>query len=151
MPNKPQSKPRKSRAPRRRGQGDVEETPDDIVKRIDAEIAEEEQARVAKRRAAGQRWAPIMEPLFWMAILAAALGNCAGNKLPQGQFGLSALAAALAFVAAYGIHRASAVVERFPVRWFGRQGMVNGVSFSIGLGLFCVAMMGYAIYREYFA
>jgi len=152
MASRPQSnqqnKPRKNRASRRRAQSEFDDTPDGIVKRIDAEIAAEAQEREAKRRASGHRWAPIMEPVFWLAMLAAALMVCSGFKLPQGLFGLSALSAALCFIAAYAVNRAGAVVERFPVRWFGRAGLVNGTSFSIAVGLLSVGLMAFALHRE---
>ena len=126
-----------------------EDSPEGIVQRIDAEIEAEEQDRVARRRKSGQFWAPIMEPLFWLAIVAAAFVVCAAIKLPQGLFGLSALSMVLSFVSAYAVYRSGAVVDRFPVRWFGRSGLINGVSFSIALGLVCAAVMVYAIQREY--
>jgi hypothetical protein len=144
------NKARKPRAAKRRQAPEqFDDTPDGVVKRIDAEIEAEEQERVAKRRASGQRWAPIVEPLFWLALLATSLTVCAGFKLPQGLFGLSALSAVLSFVSAYGVHRAGAVSERFPVRWFGRSGLVNGVSVSIAIGLACLGVMAYALQREY--
>jgi len=140
------NKARKSRqAKRRQAQEEFDDTPEGIVQRIDAEIEAEEQERVAKRRASGQRWAPIMEPLFWLAILSATLVICAALKLPEGLFGLSALSAVLSFVAAYAVHRAGAVVDRFPVR----SGLINGVSISIAVGLICVGVMVYALQREF--
>jgi hypothetical protein len=147
------NKVRKSRAAkqRRRAPEEFDEsTPEGIVQRIDAEIEAEEQQRVAGRRASGQRWAPIMESLFLLAVLAAAFVVCAAIKLPEGLFGLSALSMVLSFLSAYAIRRAGAVTDRFPVRWFGRPGLINGVSVSIALGLVCTAVMVYAIQREYF-
>lgn len=149
------NKARKSRtgrtAKRRKAPEDIDDTtPEGLVQRIDAEIEAEEQQRVARRRASGQRWAPIMESLFWLAILAAAFVVCAAIKLPQGLFGLSALSMVLSFLSAYAIRRSGAVTDRFPVRWFGRPGLINGVSVSIALGLVCAAVMIYAIRREYF-
>lgn len=148
------NKVRKSRlAKRREAKAPAEfdeSTPEGVVQRIDAEIEAEEQQRVANRRASGQRWAPIMESLFWLAILAAAFVVCAAIKLPAGLFGLSALSTVLSFLSAYAIRRGGAVTDRFPVRWFGRPGLINGVSVSIALGLVCAAVMGFAIQREYF-
>lgn len=144
------NKTRKARpAKRRQAPEEFDDTPEGIVQRIDAEIEAEEQVRVATRRASGHFWAPIMEPLFWLAMLSTTLVICAGIKLPQGLFGLSALSAVLSFVAAYAVQRASAVVDRFPVRWFGRSNLINGVSFSIAVGLVCAAVMVYALQRQY--
>jgi hypothetical protein len=140
------NKARKPRAAKRHRAPEVfDDSPEGIVQRIDAEIEAEEQERVARRRRSGQRWAPIMEPLFWLAMLSAALMACAGFKLPQGLFGLSALSAVLSFVSAYAVHRAGAVANRFPVR----RGLINGVSISIAVGLACVGVMFFALQREY--
>lgn len=145
------NKARKARPSKRREaqQEEFDDSPEGLVKRIDAEIEAEEQERVAKRRTSGQRWAPIVEPLFWLAIVALAFVVCAAIKLPQGLFGLSALSAILSFVSAYGIHRAGAVSTRFPVRWFGRPGLINGVSVSVAVGLACCAVMVFALQRQY--
>ena len=141
------NKARKQRAPKRRRSPEVfDDSPDGIVKRIDAEIESEEQEREARRRASGQRWAPIMEPLFWLAMLSAVLTICAGFKLPQGLFGLSALSAVLSFVSAYAVHRSAAVAARFPVR----SGLINGVSISIAGGRISLGVMILAVQREYF-
>jgi hypothetical protein len=157
MVNKPRrSGPRRS-GPRRSGprqsqkrrQGDIEETLDDVVAGIEAEIEAEESERLAALRASGHRWAPRMESLFWLAMLATALMVCSVNKLPQGVLGMSALSASLNFVAAYAIHRGKVVDgDRFPVAWLGRSGPVNGFSFCLGVGLFSVGMMAFAVYRE---
>jgi hypothetical protein len=138
----------KSRKARRE---EFDDTPEGVAARIEAEIEAEEQERVAKRRASGHRWAPFIEPLFWLAMLFTALMLCSARKLPQGVIGLSAVSAALSFVAAYAIHRASAVVQRFPVRWFGRRGTVTGTLFCIGVGLLCVVVLGFAIREQFFA
>jgi hypothetical protein len=148
-PNKARkSRPASRSSQRRKAPEEFDDTPQGLVQRIDAEIEAEEQERVARRRKSGQFWAPIMEPLFWLAVLASVFVVCAAIKLPEGLFGLSALSTVLSFVSAYAVHRAGAVVDRFPVRWFGRAGLINGVSFSIALGLVCGAVMVYAI-REY--
>jgi hypothetical protein len=127
-----------------------DDTPEGVAARIEAEIEAEEQARIARRRASGQRWAPVIESLFWMAIFFTALTLCAWGKLPQGRAALSAVAAGLSFVAAYGIHRASVVVQRFPVKWFGR-GVLTGTLFCIGLGVLGLGMLGFAIHQQFFA
>jgi hypothetical protein len=145
------NKARKSRpAKKRQAPVEFDDSPEGIVQRIDAEIEAEEQDRVAKRRASGQRWAPIVEAIFWLSILGVAFVICAAVKLRQGLFGLSALTAVVSFVSAYGIYRAGAVTDRFPVRWFSRSGLINGVSVSVALGLASVGVMIYAIRLEYF-
>ena len=146
------NKARKSRPSKQRKAApeEFDDSPEGVVQRIDAEIEAEEQDRVARRRALGQRWAPIIEPIFWLSIVAAAFVICAAVKLRQGLFGLSALTAGLSFLSAYGIYRARAVVDRFPVRWFGRSSLINGVSMSVALGLASLGVMVYAIRVEYF-
>lgn len=146
------NKARKSRPPKRRQAApeEFDDSPEGVVKRIDAEIEAEEQERVARRRTLGQRWSPIMEPIFWLSIVAAAFVICAAIKLREGLFGLSALTAGLSFLSAYGIYRARAVTDRFPVWWFGRSSLINGVSVSVALALVSLAVMIYAIRIEYF-
>ncbi|HZM81891.1 MAG TPA: hypothetical protein VFC19_39730 [Candidatus Limnocylindrales bacterium] len=144
------NKARKSRsAKRRQAPVEFDDSPEGIVRRIDSEIEAEEQEREAKRRTSGQRWAPIVESLFWLSILAIAFIVCAAIKLRQGLFGLSALAMTLSFVSAYGIYRARAVSDRFPVRWFRRFPLINGVSVSVALGLACLGVVVYAVRTEY--
>lgn len=145
MANKPRratQTPPKNRKARRARKAQFDDTPDGVAARIEAEILAEEGERAEKRRASGNWWAPIVEPVFAMGILAAIFVICAWYKLPQGIIGMSAVAALINFVAAYGINRARVVGKRFPAR-------VSGVVTAIVVGLACASAGAYAAYERF--
>lgn len=113
---------------------------------IEQEIPEEERRLWEQERRVCCKWARRMGPLFWLGFVAFLLMTMAFEAdAPSGMIVYGSISAVLNALSSYAIKKGSIVApDKFPVRYLGQMGPVNGTNFSLAVALFSAIVVLFA-------